>query len=383
MSDTATMTTTTTTTTTTATSATPANMAQTKATIHLDNGGASSVSDINQLPAVEALRLLSATLEWLVKVTGDVPPTPPPQTPTDPKMSELQAEKDIIARVTGGGSPIATPRPTSLPTPSSSFISKSSSRPASPSASAREEQDKESGRDQAADAPATGAPAATATSSSANRLQAYRAAMAAQLRTAQQQAIDGVNLKREVPTSCEASTDDSATPPAIIVVGAGQQPTNSQHGAITRKFYSKLEPPITITQYLTRLHQFCPMSTAVYLATSLYIHRLAVEQRAIPVTRRNVHRLVLAGLRVASKALEDLAYPHAKVARVGGVSESELARLEISFCFLADFELVIGREGLTRHWEGMRDGKWRQQGSGDKVLELRLKRPTKSVLTPE
>ena len=99
------------------------------------------------------------------------------------------------------------------------------------------------------------------------------------------------------------------------------------------------------------------MSTAVYLATSLYIHRLAVEERAIPVTRRNAHRLVLAGLRVAMKALEDLSYPHGKIAKVGGVSEAELARLEISFCFLAGFELVVREESLWSHWMVLREGK--------------------------
>lgn len=334
-------------------------------TLQLENDPSSSITDISKLPAADALRMLSATLEWLVKVTGDVPPTPPPRTPTDPKMSDLQAEKDILARAS---SRPTTPRPTtprSLPTPASSFSS-SSSRPGSPSASKKNDEGKKA------------ADTTTPTPTGQSRLQAYRAAMAQQLRTSQQQAIDGVKLKHEPPTPPEP-TEDTA-PPTIIVVGAGQQPANSQHGAITRKFYSKLEPPITITQYLTRLHQFCPMSTAVYLATSLYIHRLAVEQRAIPVTRRNVHRLVLAGLRVASKALEDLAYPHAKVARVGGVSESELARLEISFCFLAGFELVIGHEGLSQHWESLREGRWQNK---EQTLELRLKRPSKNVLTPE
>jgi hypothetical protein len=97
------------------------------------------------------------------------------------------------------------------------------------------------------------------------------------------------------------------------------------------------------------------MSTAVYLATSFYIYRLAVEERAIPVTTRNCHRLLLAGLRVAMKALEDLSYPHAKIAQVGGVSGAELARLEISFCFLVSFELVVTEEILREHWEALRD----------------------------
>jgi hypothetical protein len=152
---------------------------------------------------------------------------------------------------------------------------------------------------------------------------------------------------------------------------------NLQHGAITRKFYSKNEPPISVNQYLLRLHQFCPMSTAVYLATSLYIHRLAVEERAIPVTRRNAHRLVLAGLRVAMKALEDLSYPHTKIAKVGGVSEVELARLEISFCFLAGFELVVGEELLKKHWQVLREGKVGRMVDGMEVPLLTLEKKKK------
>lgn len=328
----------------------------------------SSITDISKLPAAEALRLLSTTLELLIKVTGDVPPTPPPRTPADPSMRDLQAEKEVIARVTG-----ASPRPASLPTPTSSIPS-ASPPSASPTLSREETADRTKAET-----------ASPATGNGLSPLEAYRAAMTAQLKSAQQQAIDGVKLKNQPTTPPESDTKSLATedaPPPIVVVGddgTSPQPVNSQHGAITRKFYSKLEPPISITQYLTRLHQFCPMSTAVYLATSLYIHRLAIEQRAIPVTRRNVHRLVLAGLRVASKALEDLAYPHSKFSRVGGVSESELARLEISFCFLAGFELVIGCEGLTAHWESLRDGKWKMQ---EKALELRLKRPPKNGLAP-
>ncbi|KAI1144443.1 cyclin-domain-containing protein [Hypoxylon sp. FL0543] len=165
------------------------------------------------------------------------------------------------------------------------------------------------------------------------------------------QPIDGVHLKQQ-PTP---SPPDS-TPEPYIVIGANSQPLNLQHSAITRKFFSKQPPPISVEDYLLRIHRFCPMSTAVYLATSFYIFRLAVQERAIPVTKRNCHRLLLAGLRVAMKALEDLSYPHAKIARVGGVSEAELARLEISFCFLTGFELVIGEDTLRNHWETLKQG---------------------------
>ncbi|KAL2824667.1 cyclin-domain-containing protein [Aspergillus cavernicola] len=120
-----------------------------------------------------------------------------------------------------------------------------------------------------------------------------------------------------------------------------------QQSVLTKRFLSKREPPITLKEYLTRLHRYCPMSTGVYIATSLYINRMANIDRIISVNRKNIHRLVLAGLRVAMKTLEDLSYSHSRVAKVGGVTERELSKLEISFCFLADFELRVNEKMLT------------------------------------
>ncbi|MCJ1286983.1 hypothetical protein MMC26_006330 [Xylographa opegraphella] len=163
---------------------------------------------------------------------------------------------------------------------------------------------------------------------------------------------------QDVPMTSRTPIGSPEAHPAepFHIIGNDPQPLYVQEGALTRKFYSKRPPPIPLEEYLLRLHRYCPMSTAVYLATSLYIHKLAFVERIIPVTRRNAHRLVLAGLRVAMKALEDLSYPHRRFAKVGGVSEPELGRLEISFCFLTDFELKVGKEMLHKHAEMMRDG---------------------------
>ncbi|ORY59270.1 cyclin-domain-containing protein, partial [Pseudomassariella vexata] len=266
-----------------------------------------SSQDLFKLTPIAALKLLSGGIEALVRITGDIPPTPPPTSPTIPHMRGFQKEKADIARShsennlarLGQEQAAAEETPFFAPQPQKS--SESTSRSSTPSA---------------------------------------------------YQPIDGVHL-RHTPTP----PPPPATPEPYVVIGANSQPLNLQHSAITRKFYSKAPPPISIEDYLMRIHRFCPMSTAVYLATSYYIFRLAVDERAIPVTRRNCHRLLLAGLRVAMKALEDLSYPHAKIARVGGVTELELARLEISFCFLAGFELVVGEESLRRHWEVLRDGR--------------------------
>ncbi|PQE10811.1 metallopeptidase family M24 protein [Rutstroemia sp. NJR-2017a BBW] len=165
-----------------------------------------------------------------------------------------------------------------------------------------------------------------------------------------QDVVDGVNLRQR---PMETHINRPAEP--YIIVGENAEPLNVQHSAITRKFYSKQPPPISLEDYLMRIHKFCPMSTAVYLATSSYIHRVAVDERVIPVTRRNSHRLILAGLRVAMKALEDQSYAHARFAKVGGVSEQELSRLEINFCFLTNFEFKTSKEALLQHAINLRE----------------------------
>ncbi len=161
--------------------------------------------------------------------------------------------------------------------------------------------------------------------------------------------------KKEVPETAIGSPEAHQNEP-ILVIGAHAEPVYIQQGAIARKFYSKRPPPISTEAYLMRMHRYCPMSTAVYLATSLYINRLAVVERVIPVTPRNVHRLLLAGLRVAMKALEDLSYPHSRFAKVGGVSEVELGRLEITFCFLTNFELKVDLKMLQEEAASLREG---------------------------
>ena len=154
--------------------------------------------------------------------------------------------------------------------------------------------------------------------------------------------IDALIIKGNTIGSPEASATE-----APIVIGANAESTRVQHDAIVRKFYSKRPPPISLEEYIFRIHRYCPMSTAVFLAASLYIDRLSNAKRVLHVTSRNVHRLLLATLRIAVKALEDRSYPHRRFAKVGGVSEAELKRLEISFCFVINFDLKVNEEMLS------------------------------------
>ena len=66
----------------------------------------------------------------------------------------------------------------------------------------------------------------------------------------------------------------------------------------------------------------------------------------VEITPRSVHRLLLAALRIATKAMEDHNWQHSRFAGVGGVAVASLTRLELSLCYLLDFKLFVSRDGL-------------------------------------
>ena len=162
-------------------------------------------------------------------------------------------------------------------------------------------------------------------------------------------------------------------------VGAGSTPPRVQYEALARKFFSKKPPPVSINDYLLRLARFCPMSTAVYLAAGSYIHKVAVEDKLVPVTVRTVHRLLVASLRVAMKALEDLSYPHKRFAGVGGVSERELAKLEISLCYLIDFNLKVNEKQLKEKMVALQHLKVAKNRMSESSFRLKMPVRNRSV----
>jgi hypothetical protein len=140
---------------------------------------------------------------------------------------------------------------------------------------------------------------------------------------------------------------DENVPPRTFI-GADADPHDIQHAAIARRFFSKVAPQFTVSDYLKRQHAYCPHSPGVYLTAAHYIHRLCISERVLPVTNRTVHRLFLAATRIAAKALEDNKWSQQRVAQVGGVRPTQLLNLEVALCFLLDFELGVDAKGLAK-----------------------------------
>jgi len=53
------------------------------------------------------------------------------------------------------------------------------------------------------------------------------------------------------------------------------------------------------------------------------------------------------------KALEDLRYSQERFSVVGGVKQEELSVLEISLCYLTNFELQVTHDSLLRRMSGL------------------------------
>ncbi|KAH3688425.1 hypothetical protein WICPIJ_000564 [Wickerhamomyces pijperi] len=165
---------------------------------------------------------------------------------------------------------------------------------------------------------------------------------------------------------------------------SAHQLSNQQHPenkfiANVLAFHGRNVPAISIQAYLSRILKYCPVTNEVFLTLLVYFDRIAKRANAgdfntTPVKSEeeghindtpeaehekkdqlfvmdsyNIHRLIIAGVTVASKFFSDIFYKNSRYAKVGGLPLEELNHLEIQFLLLTDFKLLIQTEELQRY----------------------------------
>jgi hypothetical protein len=85
---------------------------------------------------------------------------------------------------------------------------------------------------------------------------------------------------------------------AAAGLGAGMAALEAARGAPA--------PRIGVAQYLERVHRYAGLEPECYVVAYAYVDMAAHRRPAAAVASRNVHRLLLACLLVASKVLDDL-----------------------------------------------------------------------------
>ncbi|KAL8207994.1 hypothetical protein R6Q57_007406 [Mikania cordata] len=98
---------------------------------------------------------------------------------------------------------------------------------------------------------------------------------------------------------------------------------------------------MTIQSYLERIFKYTKAGPSVYVVAYVYIDRFCRSQPEFRLTGRNVHRLLITSIMVASKYVEDMNYRNSYFARVGGITTKEMNRLELDFLFMMNFKMHV------------------------------------------
>ncbi|KAH7930243.1 cyclin-domain-containing protein [Leucogyrophana mollusca] len=155
--------------------------------------------------------------------------------------------------------------------------------------------------------------------------------------------------------SSAAQLEEASRPPIWhTLTSASRSSLANPASALT--FHARNIPTIALDAYLLRILRYCPTTNEVFLALLVYFDRMSrlasdATERTFVIDSYNVHRLVIAGVTVASKFFSDVFYTNSRYAKVGGLPQAELNQLELQFLLLNDFRLVISTEEMQRYAE--------------------------------
>lgn len=153
------------------------------------------------------------------------------------------------------------------------------------------------------------------------------------------------------------------------------------HPSALLAFHARHIPSISIEAYLLRILKYCPATNEVFLGVLVYFDRMTKlgtpagiggesakvgkKGKGFAIDSYNVHRLVIAGVTVASKFFSGTCYPcltnrthqqsidvfytNSRYAKVGGLPPTELNSLELQFLLLNDFRLRVPVEEMQRY----------------------------------
>ncbi|KAG5520060.1 hypothetical protein PMAC_001136 [Pneumocystis sp. 'macacae'] len=139
--------------------------------------------------------------------------------------------------------------------------------------------------------------------------------------------------------------------------------SQSPNSILLLSFHARNIPSISIHAYLIRILKYCPTTNEVFLSLLVYFDRMSKQSNSklsrissrnepIPtfaIDSYNIHRLIIAGITVASKFFSDIFYTNSRYAKVGGLPLSELNHLELQFLLMNDFRLMIPLKEMQQY----------------------------------
>eukprot|EP00997_Jenningsia_sp_PLL12_P007352 NODE_3975_length_710_cov_218.993949_g3360_i0.p1 GENE.NODE_3975_length_710_cov_218.993949_g3360_i0~~NODE_3975_length_710_cov_218.993949_g3360_i0.p1 ORF type:complete len:188 (+),score=32.03 NODE_3975_length_710_cov_218.993949_g3360_i0:62-625(+) len=116
-----------------------------------------------------------------------------------------------------------------------------------------------------------------------------------------------------------------------------------------KAFHSTKLPPIGIHEYLLRIVKYAYCSPECFVFSLIYLDRLITRNKNCHITRFNIHRLIITSMLLAAKGRDDTYYSNAYYSAIGGIGNSEVNRLEVTFLVLVDFNLFVSPETYNQY----------------------------------
>jgi hypothetical protein len=153
-----------------------------------------------------------------------------------------------------------------------------------------------------------------------NDLLKLLAALLQQIATANDALRDATHHRRPQPPPLSPSTSthlESLSGESNMFSASHLSP--SAYNRATALFHARNIPTISIESYLLRILKYCPTTNEVFLSLLVYFDRMSrgtSDHAGIAIDSYNVHRLVIAGITVASKFFSDVFYLNSRYAKV-------------------------------------------------------------------
>ena len=123
---------------------------------------------------------------------------------------------------------------------------------------------------------------------------------------------------------------------------------------LVKSFTTKKRPNISIYDFLKRLYKYSKVSENILILVLIYIDRLC-RNRKICLNYFNIHKLIIASFVTAIKFNSDEYYSLEIYAKLGGISQKEIATLEYEFIALLDFKLFVEEKLFYKYNNNLRN----------------------------
>lgn len=118
-------------------------------------------------------------------------------------------------------------------------------------------------------------------------------------------------------------------------------------------FHVLRQPGIGVSDYCHRIAKYSKCSPVCFAFALIFMQRLAEKDSIYHPAPLNVHRLLITGVMLAAKLVDDSYFTNSYYAKIGGISTADLNSMELAMLQLLEYRLHAPEAQLLRCLAGL------------------------------